>query len=144
MSGFPRHLLPQVSRTSLMDAPLYSIWHKVHLYQLILLLCFAKETLCHVNRHRLLNLWSSFIYIKSKNQNSPNCIAIAEKLITDNMGAVQKWRHWEREGGRSRKVQENGDFYCLRLQILLFSWWQGREGGLKTVVFAVTSFLNGP
>ena len=46
-------------------------------------------------------------------------------------------------GKGGREVNKNGDFHCFRLQILLFSRWQGREWGLEMVIFAVTSFLNG-
>ena len=55
-------------------------------------------------------------------------------------------RLWIR--GRSKMTspgQGNGDIHhCFRLQILLFSRWQGRDGGVEMVIFSVTSFLNGP
>ena len=51
------------------------------------------------------------------------------------LGDVQKWRH---PGKGGREVNKNGDFHRFRLQILLFSRWQGRGEVWKW------SFLNDP
>ena len=56
-------------------------------------------------------------------------------------GAVQKWRHQGREGGRS--TQQKLFQISNSIGDRGGGKEEGREGGVQMVIFAVTSFLNG-